>query len=186
MKTFVSLAFTAFVLIGCQSTDSFRPLPTQPLTPQNVRTQTDDFKTVPELIAEGVKAIRTARFNKLDRNNDGRLIPGEVKPLDLRLPGLPSDFASYDRNQDAEIVLGEFLRPDVLQFFEQFYDSIIEDNFFLSDLNRDRVLTDDERREINQKLRAWPELNGGDANGDNMLDYREYLQAYLLAEARKN
>ena len=137
------------------------------------------------VLSQGVQAIREARFQQLDLNHDGVVSTGEVADRDLRLPGLISGFQGYDSNRDGQITLPEFLREDVLQFYADFYDTIIEENFFLSDLNRDRVLSGDERNELTQKLSAWPELKGGDRNGDQMIDYAEYLEAYLFAEARR-
>lgn len=142
-------------------------------------------QTPGEILEAGVIAIRKARFASLDKNADARLVVGEVRDLDLRLPGVITGFKDYDADQNGEIILSEYLHAGVLSFYRAFYDSIIEDNFFLSDLNRDRVLTGDERNELNQKLRPWPELNGGDQDGDQMIDYLEYLKGYLHAEAHK-
>lgn len=171
-----------FTLVACQSTPALKPL--APVSPQLQQQSTQNNRSsTDELLHEGVIAIRTARFKKLDTNADQRLRLGEVRDLDLRLPSVISGFNDYDTNRDGEIVLAEFLHAGVIAFYTAFYESILEDNFFLSDLNRDRVLTGDERNELNQKLRPWPALNGGDANGDGMINYAEYLKAYLQAEA---
>lgn len=165
-------------LFACQ-----RP-PSAALQPVRVTQQSSSARqSIAELLNAGVLKIRTARFQTLDTNADQRLRLGEVRDLDLRLPGVISGFKDYDANGDGEIVLNEFLHGGVIAFYTAFYDSIVEDNFFLSDLNRDRVLTGDERSDLTQKLRPWPALNGGDSDGDGMIDYREYLTGYLQAEA---
>lgn len=168
-------------LSACQSS----PIVPSALQPAPVTQQsTLARQSIAELLNAGVVNIRTARFKTLDANADQRLRLGEVRDLDLRLPGVISGFKDYDANGDGEIVISEFLHTGVIAFYTAFYDSIVEDNFFLSDLNRDRVLTGDERNELTQKLRSWPALNGGDTDGDGMIDYREYLIGYLQAEAR--
>jgi hypothetical protein len=178
---------SCFQLLACQSPLSQRVMgtPSSAFVPGRVSQQSTapSRQSTAELLSAGVTTIRTARFKKLDTNADQRLRLGEVRDLDLRLPGVISGFKDYDANGDGDIVLSEFLHADVIAFYVAFYDSIVEDNFFLSDLNRDRVLTGAERDELTQKLRPWPALNGGDADGDGMIDYAEYLKAYLQAEA---
>lgn len=175
MKTFALMGGLA--LVACQAPQT--PTFTSPL----VTTRLQQQSTTGELLQTGVVNIRTSRFKKLDTNADQRLRLGEVRDLDLRLPGVISGFNDYDSNRDGDIVLSEFLNAGVISFYTAFYDSIIEDNFFLSDLNRDRVLTGSERNELTQKMRPWPALNGGDADNNGMINYTEYLKAYLHAEA---
>lgn len=177
MKKYLAL-MGCFALVACQPSTVNVSRLQQPNVLNSQSTQ-----SIAELLQTGVANIRTARFKKLDANADGRLRLGEVRDLDLRLPSVISGFKDYDANQDGDIVLAEFLHAGVISFYAAFYDSIVEDNFFLSDLNRDRVLTGDERHELNQKLRPWPALQGGDADGNGMINYAEYLKAYLHAEA---
>ncbi len=177
----LTLIGLSLLLGACQAPPVATPLPAvRPLNQLNTTRQTAD-----DILVAGVQNIRLARFQRLDRNQDKQLLRDEVKDLDLRLPGLINGFQDYDKDQDGRITPQEFLHEGVLRFYEDFYGSIIEDNFFLSDRNRDRVLTDEERSELNQMLRAWPELQGGDSDKDGMIDYLEYLKAYLFAEAHK-
>jgi len=132
-------------------------------------------------LRRGVIQLRRIRFDKWDLNpQDGVLTRLEVSDRNLTLPNdLIKGFADYDVNSDGKITFEEFLREEVIQMWMDLYADIVDGEFMIRDRNHNGVLDGSELAELRELFSRWPQLKGGDLNGDGVVHYSEFEDAYM-------
>lgn len=177
--TLSALALTGLTtLLSACATAPVHPSSPQ-LAPRHAQMQRFAAGRSDEGLRKGVIALRKQRFQKWDKNFDAVITRNEVRDEDMRLPGVIEGFHSYDVNGDGEITLQEFLRDDVIEFWMNLLRPKLEEQFARLDRDGNRLLTGSEQDKLKLFLSMWPELKGGDANGDGVVTFSEYEDAYM-------
>lgn len=133
-----------------------------------------------EGLRKGIVQLRRIRFDKWDlKPKDDHLTRDEVSDQNLQLPELNTSFADYDANRDGRISFGEFLREDVIAMWSALYADITENEFYVLDRNDNQLIDGAELPALRELFAPWPELQGGDRNGDGRVDFDEFQDSYM-------
>lgn len=133
-----------------------------------------------EGLRQGVIQLRRIRFDKWDlMPKDDNLGRDEVSDQNLRLPGLINGFNDYDGNRDGRISFNEFLREDVIAMWSDIYADITDNEFIARDSDGNNQLEGAELQSLRELFSRWPELKGGDSNGDGRVSFDEFQDSYM-------
>lgn len=180
MKALTFSALALSLLAGCatQPVTALRmPAPVNQMAAVNTFSQPGIRSD--EGLRKGVIELRKVRFQKWDKNMDGAIVPDEVKDVNMSLPGVIAGFDDYDANHDGKIVMDEFLREDVIQFWMNLIRPKLEELFAKHDSDGNWLLTADEQAKLKLFFSPWPSLKGGDLNGDGVVTFSEFEDAYM-------